>query len=158
MFRQMRRNKQQVSREECRRVLKEGKRAVLAVQGDEGYPYALPIDYWFDEAEDTIYFHTALEGHKVDALRRCDKVCFTLCDQGYKKEGDWAWYVTSVICFGRATPVTDPEKALEKALAFGRKYYPTEEALQAVIDRSYARMQVMAIHIEHMTGKLVHEK
>lgn len=74
MFRPMRRFKQALSAEECLEVLKEEKRGTLALAGDEGYPYALPINYFYEEASGRIYFHGAGEGHKIDAIRRCDKV------------------------------------------------------------------------------------
>ena len=70
MFRPMRRFKQALSAEECLEVLKEEKRGTLALAGDEGYPYALPINYFYEEASGRIYFHGAGEGHKIDAIRR----------------------------------------------------------------------------------------
>ncbi len=68
MFRKMRRFKQQISEEECTRILKEEKRGVLSMIGDEGYPYGIPLNHWYDEAAGTICFHVAKEGHKIDAL------------------------------------------------------------------------------------------
>ena len=75
MFREMRRFKQQITTEECKKVLKEEKRAAFSVIGDDGYPYTIPINFYYDEADNIIYFHGAKEGHKVDAMNRCDKVC-----------------------------------------------------------------------------------
>ena len=97
MFRPMRRFKQALSEEECLEVLKEGKRGTLALAGDDGYPYALPINYYFDPDSRRIYFHGAGEGHKIDAIQRCDKVSFCVHDDGVKLEGDWAYTVRSVI-------------------------------------------------------------
>ena len=70
MFREMRRFKQQLSEEECRHILKTEKRGVLAVNGDGGYPYTIPINYIYEEESGKIYFHGAKEGHKIDALLR----------------------------------------------------------------------------------------
>ena len=66
MFRKMRRFKQQLSEEECLEILKTAKRGVLAVLGDEGYPYAVPLDFVYEDGK--IYFHCAKEGHKLDAI------------------------------------------------------------------------------------------
>ena len=74
MFREMRRIKQQVSEEECIRILKTERRGVLAMIGEEGYPYAVPVNYFYDESDRKIWIHGAKEGHKIDALRRCGKV------------------------------------------------------------------------------------
>ena len=78
MFRPMRRIKQQIPEEECIKILKEEPRGVLSVLGDDGYPYGVPIDHYYDEKTGRIYFHCAKEGHKLDAIRRCDKVVQTL--------------------------------------------------------------------------------
>lgn len=110
MFRPMRRFKQALSAEECLEVLKEEKRGTLALAGDEGYPYALPINYFYEEASGRIYFHGAGEGHKIDAIRRCDKVSFNVHDAGVKLEGDWAYTVRSVTVFGRLHILEDRDR------------------------------------------------
>lgn len=107
MFREMRRFKQQVTTEECKKVLKEEKRATFSVIGDDGYPYTIPINFYYDKEDNNIYFHGAKEGHKVDAMNRCDKVCLTVWNQGFKKEGHWEWNPTSVVVFGNVKPVTE---------------------------------------------------
>ena len=70
MFREMRRFKQQVSQDECKKILKDEKRAAFSVIGDEGYPYTIPINFYYEEADHTIYFHGAREGHKMDAIQK----------------------------------------------------------------------------------------
>lgn len=87
MFREMRRFKQQVTTEECKKILKEEKRAAFSVIGDDGYPYTIPINFYYDKEDNNIYFHGAKEGHKVDAMNRCHKVCLTVWNQGFKKKG-----------------------------------------------------------------------
>ncbi len=158
MFRKMRRFKQEVSQEECVDILKTEKRGVLSVIGDEGYPYAIPMDFYYDAEEKKIYFHAAREGHKMDAIKRCDKVCFTTWNRGFQKEGDWAWNVTSVVVMGRAELVSDTELANEKLRKLALKYYPTVEEVEAEMQRDAHRVQMIAIRMEHMTGKLVNEK
>ncbi len=157
MFREMRRHKQEVGRDVCVRLLDEEKRAVLSVNGDDGYPYAVPINFWYDSEADKIYFHCAKSGHKLDAMTRDDKVCFTLYNSGYQKE-DWSYYVTSVIVFGRARVMTDEAVMREKIRKFGLKYYPTAPEVDEEIRRDFDRVNFVEITIEHMTGKLVHEK
>lgn len=158
MFRPMRRNKQQVSADECRAVLQTAKRGVLSVHGEDGYPYGVPLNFVFDAQTDTVYFHAAKEGHKLDAIRRDSKVCFTVMDDGYKVEGDWAWYVKSVVVFGKAEVIAD-DAARDKWLrALAAKYFPPEENVEADMARNAPRALVVAVRIEHMNGKLVHEK
>ena len=157
MFRPMRRFKQEVTREECVKILTDEKRGVLAVNGDNGYPYAVPVNFYYDRNTDKIYFHCAKAGHKLDAMHSDDKVCFTVYNTGYQKE-DWSFYVTSVIVFGRAKVMTDEAEMREKIKKFGMKYYPTESEVDEEIRRDFDRVNFVEITVEHMTGKLVHEK
>lgn len=159
MFRPMRRCKQQVSLEECHAILNSEKRAAFSVIGDDGYPYTLPIDFYYDEADNKIYFHGAKEGHKADALQKCDKVCLTTWNQGFKQEGHWEWTATSVVVFGRARAVTEPEIIEDRLRKLAAKYYPTPEEIEAEMNpSSLRRVQLFAIEIEHITGKLVNER
>ena len=141
MFREMRRFKQQVSDEECIRVLKEQPRGVLSMIGDDGYPYGIPLDHWYCEENGRLYFHGAKEGHKIDAITKCDKVSYCVMDEGFRKEGEWALNITSVVVFGRIRFVTDQEL----------KYIKHE------VEFALPRAQCLELIPEHMTGKLVNE-
>lgn len=158
IHREMRRWKQAVSKEECKKILKEEKRGVLAVIGDHGYPYGIPMNFYYDEKEERLYFHCAREGHKIDAIKNCNKVCFTTWNTGFQKEGDWAWYVTSVIAVGRGELIEDRKLTQEKVRRLAEKYYPTQEEVEEEIKKGIDRVQLLAVHIQHITGKLVHEK
>ena len=79
MFRNIRRVEKEIKQEdEIINLLMTSRRAVIAVNGDDGYPYALPTNYFFDKELNCIYFHSSKFGHKVDSLRKSDKVCFTV--------------------------------------------------------------------------------
>lgn len=159
MFRRMRRAGQQVSEDTCKAVLEQEKRAAFSVIGDDGYPYTVPIDFYYDGQENKIYFHGAKEGHKADAIRRCDKVCFTVWNQGFKKEGRWEWNATSVVVFGRVKLVTDPAVKEEKLRNLASKYYPTaDEVEKEMTGPGFGQVQLFAIEVEQMTGKLVNER
>ncbi|HHT17752.1 MAG TPA: pyridoxamine 5'-phosphate oxidase family protein [Papillibacter sp.] len=158
MFRTMRRIKQAVSEEACKKVLSEEKRGAFSIIGDGGYPYALPINFYYDEEDRRIYFHGAKEGHKADAIRACDKVCFTTWDTGFKKEGRWEYNVTSVIVFGRVRMINEKDIVEEKLRTLAAKYYPSIEEAEEEIRHAIDRVQLYAIDIEHMSGKLVSER
>ncbi len=158
MFRKMRRFKQQVSDEICRKILREEWRGVLAVHGEDGYPYALPIDFYYDEEKNKIYFHCAKEGHKLDAIRADNRVSFCVYDKGFRKDGDWALNITSVIIFGRIRIIDDPDETLVTVRKFGEKFFPTQKELDDEILRSLARVQMLELTPDHMTGKIVNEK
>ncbi|MFV0364366.1 MAG: pyridoxamine 5'-phosphate oxidase family protein [Suipraeoptans sp.] len=159
MFRKMRRFKQQVSELECKKILAEEKRAAFSVIGDDGYPYTIPINFYYDENDNRIYFHGAKEGHKIDAIRKYDKVCFSTWNQGFKKDGGWEWNSTSVIVFGKVKLVNDKNVIEDRLRKLATKYYPNlEEVEVGMTGPAFNRVQMLAIDIEHMTGKLVNEK
>lgn len=158
MFRKMRRFKQELSEEDCKKVLREELRGVLSVLGDDGYPYGLPIDFYYDEETNKIYFHGAKTGHKMDAIQNCDKVSFCVYDKGYLKDDDWALNIHSVICFGRIRPVSNTDEILEKLREMARKSYPNEEEVEKAMQESVHAVQMLELTIEHMSGKRVNEK
>ena len=158
MFRKMRRFQQEVSVEKAREVLKEAGRGVLSVIGDDGYPYGIPVNYIYDENDNCIYIHGAKEGHKIDSIKNCSKVSFTAWNKGFKKDGDWAWNITSVIVFGRAELINDINFITEKVRNLGNKYYPSKADVEKEIKSAINHVQLIAVHIEHMTGKQILEK
>ena len=157
MFRKMRRIKQQLSPEECRRVLTQQPRGVLSMLGDNGYPYGIPMDHWYCEAEGVIYFHCAKTGHKIDAISAYDKVSYCVMDEGCRKEGEWALNICSVVVFGRISVVEDENKKREICTNLVKKFTDDEEYLRRELESAFPRVQCLALKIEHMTGKLVNE-
>ena len=157
MCREMRRKKQQISREECIRILKEEPRGVLSMAGENGYPYGIPLSHWYCEEDGKIYFHGAKEGHKLDAIAKCDKVSFCVMDKGYRNEGEWALNINSVIVFGRIRPVTDDAKTREVCEQICRKFTDDEAYIRKELTNALPRVLCLELTIDHMTGKLVNE-
>lgn len=153
----MRRFKQQISKEECIKILKEQPRGVLSLIGDDGYPYGIPLDHWYCEEDGKLYFHGAKEGHKIDAIKACDKASYCVMDQGFKKDGEWALNINSVIVFGRISLVEVPEKAKIICTEICRKFTDDEAYLQHELEHAFPRVQCLELTPEHMTGKLVNE-
>lgn len=154
----MRRMKRAIGDEDARGLLAEGRRAVLAVNGDDGYPFAFPIDYRFDAEANKIYFHGAKAGQKVDALRRSDKVCLTVMGNERLEDGEWAPYVQSVVVFGRCRLVDDAAKTEAEVRRLALKYYPSAEEVERELEKYLSAVQLYEIEIEHLTGKQVQEK
>ena len=154
MFRPMRRFKQQLTEQECLAILTTEPRGVLSLIGDGGYPYGVPIDFVYDDG--CLYFHCALSGHKLDAVKACDKASFFVLDKGRKPDDDWAYYFNSVIVFGRIRIVDDAEEKLNRLRQLGLKYYPSVGEVNEEIRKDADRCHILALTIEHMTGKRVH--
>lgn len=157
MFRKMRRFKQELSQEQCVEILKKEPRGVLSLLGDDGYPYGLPITHWYDEEAGKIYFHGAKSGHKIDAIKNCDKASFCVYDEGYRKDGEWALNINSVIVFGRIRIVEDPEKVKEICVGLCEKFTDDKEYMEHELLHSGPAVLCLELTPEHMTGKLVNE-
>ena len=158
MFRKMRRFKQQFSQEDCFEILETEKRGVLALHGDDDYPYAIPINFYYDKDENKIYFHGAGEGHKIDSIKRSEKASFCVYTSGTKDEGQWWYRVKSVIVFGKIKIISDREKAIEAVTNIGIKYFPNKSILDEELKNYADKVTCLEMSIEHITGKNVKEK
>ena len=156
-FRKMRRFKQEITKDECIKVLREAPRGVLALHGENGYPYAIPLNQFYNDEDGRLYFHGALQGLKLDLLAKDKKVCFTTIDEGFKKEGEWPWHFRSVVCLGRMEIVEDREKVHSICRKLAERFYPTEESIEEEIRKAGSRVNVLVMSIDRMTGKLVKE-
>lgn len=152
MFREMRRKNQSLSRELCMEILEKGKTGVLALSGDDGYPYALPMNYAM--ANGKIYFHSATEGHKIDAVRRCGKASLCVIDADDVDPAAYSTRFRSVIAFGRVRLLNDAYEIRRALMAIGAKYVPgDDEGTQRHIQADIAHTAIIELEIEHMTGK-----
>ena len=158
MFREIRRKTKIIDRAGAEALLQSGRRGVLAVNGDDGYPYAVPINYFYDKDAQKIYFHGARIGHKVDSLRACDKVCFTVYGNERIKEETWAPFVQSTVVFGRCHLMKHDVQAMAVLKKLAMKYYPTEQMVEEEIDKAGKAVQMFEIEIEHLSGKEIQEK
>lgn len=151
-FRPMRRFRQQLSDDESVGILKKATSGTLALLGDNGYPYAVPISYVY--AEGKLYFHSALSGHKVDAIRNCDKASFCVIEQDIIHPKEYTTYFRSVIAFGRIHIVEDDVEKLSAARLLSERYNPgDDEGFQKELEKGFACMLAIRFDIEHLTGK-----
>lgn len=158
MFRPMRRTNRAISEEAAKQLLEQSRRGVLAVNGDDGYPFAFPVNYFYDRENAKIYFHGAKTGQKVDALKKSDKVCFTVYGNEHFEPGDWAPYMQSTVVFGRCRLIEDAAVTEAKVRELAAKYYPSEEEIDVEVKKYIRAVQLYEITIEHLTGKQVQEK
>ena len=151
MFMEMRRADRKLPEERARLILAEGEYGVLSTVGENGYPYGVPVNYVF--MREKIYFHCANGvGHKLENVRHCPKVSFTVVGKTEIMPARFGTKYESVIAFGSAAEVLEEKRqALEKLI---EKYSPDyREAGQRYIDDAIARTAVYSIEVEHITGK-----
>ena len=151
-FRQMRRKRQQLTQEESIAILQKATAGTLALLGDDDYPYAVPISYVYNEGK--LYFHSALNGHKVDAIRKYDKASFCVIEQDDVQPEKYTTFFRSVIAFGRIHIIEDEKEKLEIVRMLGNRYNPNQDdALQEEIESGLSRLLAIRFDIEHLTGK-----
>lgn len=153
MFREMRRKKQQLSPEECAQILQQGTSGVLALAGDDGYPYAVPLSYVYDGQ--TVYFHSAKTGHKIDAAARDPKASFCVIAQDDVLPEKFTTCFRSVIVFGKIRILTDEAEkrtAIEK-LALRYSPHVPEKDREAEIAREWPAFCILALEPEQISGK-----
>ncbi len=158
MFREVLRKKQVLTKEEIDGVLSTALRGVLAVNGEDGFPYALPINFYYDKAAAKIYFHSGKVGYKVDCLKNSSKACFTTQDQGSRGEGEWWLTIKSVIAFGEVAEVTDKKEVERISRALSYKFTTDGEYIKKEIEKYLDATLLLSFTIRHLTGKIVKEK
>lgn len=148
----MRRIKQQLSKEECEEILAQGKTGVLAVLGDDGYPYTVPINYYYTDGK--IYLHCAKTGHKLDAIKKEQKVSFCVVARDDILQEKYTTLFKSVVAFGKAEILTDENEMRSSVTALAEKYCTDcLEEIPAEVERGFGILCMIKINIEHMTGK-----
>ena len=153
MFREMRRKRQSLSREKCIEILGQCTSGVLALTGDDGYPYAVPLSYVCDE--ESIIFHSAQAGHKIDAIQRNEKASFCVIAKDFVMPEEYTTYYRSVIVFGRIHILTDDIEKRDAIGKLAKRYAPTDsaESRQAAIEREWNRLCMLKMTMEHLSGK-----
>lgn len=151
-FRLMRRHRQQLSQEESISIIERATSGTLALLGDNDYPYAVPISFVYHDG--CLYFHSAVEGHKIDAIRRHDKASFCVIDQDDVHGEQYTTFFRSVIAFGHISIIENEDEKIAAARMLGNRYNPNhDEALKKEMEKGLHRMVMLRMNIEHLTGK-----
>lgn len=156
-FRTLTRKNKELPLEECLAILREEKRGVLSVLGDGGYPYGTPMNHFYNDDDGKIYFHCGRVGHRLESLRRNDRVSFCCLDAGNPIPGSWALEMRSVIVFGRIGIVDDPALVSDIGARLSRKFTDDEAYISREIERSGRATLLLVLTPEHICGKKVTE-
>lgn len=152
MFREMRRKNQGLERAECLRILEKAENGVMALSGDDGYPYTVPLNHVLMDGK--LYFHGATEGHKVDAIHRCDKASYCVIGADEVDAQNLSTRFRSVVAFGRVRMVEDVELKRRALMAVGERFAPRNmQGIIREIDESIHHTGIIELTIEHLSGK-----
>ncbi len=161
MFRPMRRSKQQLPHEEALAILQEGSTGILALSGDDGYPYLVPLNYLYvvadgPEALGKVYFHSAKAGHKIDAIERDPKASFCVIADDTVLPDKYSTAYKSVIAFGTVRLI-EGDLAHKTLFDLGDKYNPHhEDRTLEEVNSAEHKCAMIEFTIEHLTGKESH--
>ena len=153
VFRKMRRIKQQLTAEECETILNQSTSGVLALNGDGGYPYAVPLSYVYNDG--VLYFHCAKSGHKIDALKNCNKASFCVIYEDNIVPEKYTTFFKSVIVFGKISVVNNKEEILSSINKLALKYnsIDSNENRQNEIEKEFSSLCMLRLDVEHISGK-----
>lgn len=157
MFRELARKNKQLETQECIRLLREEKRGVLSVLGDNDYPYGMPMNHFYCENDGCIYFHCGKNGHRLDSLKRHSKVSFCVFDSGSRAEGGWALTIESVIVFGKVEIIDDMDTIIDISARLSRKFTQDEAYIAKEIAAFAHETLLLRLTPEHICGKRVKE-
>lgn len=152
-FRPLRRNKQQLTDLETRNILRRTTSGVLALSGDYGYPYAVPLSFVLHN--DILYFHSAVIGHKIESISNCEKASFCVIEQDNVLAEKFTTAYRSVIAFGKIGLVENSDERLLALKLLTDKYSPqvSEANVNKVIESGLNKTAILRFEIEHLTGK-----
>lgn len=157
MFRELSRINKKISNEECIELLKNEKRGVLSVNGDDGYPYAMPMNHFYNEADGCIYFHSGKNGHRTDSIKKSSKASLCIYNEGYKNENEWAYNIKSVIVFGNIEIITDTDTIISITRALSYKFTDDKEYIEKEIKAYSDKTILLKLTPQNICGKLVLE-
>mgnify|MGYP003294633104 FL=1 len=157
MFREIKRKNKVIAMEECVALLESETRGVLSVIGDDDYPYGMPMNHFYNSEDGKIYFHCGKSGHRLDSLKNHNKVSFCVYDKGYKKDGDWALNVKSVIVFGKIELIDNIDMISDISMRLSHKFTQDDEYIKSEIEKYAHETLLLQLTPEHITGKLVTE-
>jgi len=157
MFRKLAKANKALSHEACIELLKNQKRGVLSVIGDDDYPYGTPLNHFYDEESGKIYFHCGNYGHRKDAINKCDKASFCVLSDPQPVEGFWGMDMQSVIVFGRMKIVTDIDVVKDICRKLCYKFTQDEAWIEEEIEADAKATILLELTPEHMCGKFVNE-
>jgi len=157
MFRELIRKNKQLSNEECIVILESETRGVLSVNGDNGYPYGVPMNHFYNNADGCIYFHCGKTGHRLDSLIKDNKVSFCVYNKGERDDGEWAYNVKSVIVFGRTEIVDNLEVISDITTKLSLKFTSDMEYIKNEIYKYASGTLLLKLVPEHICGKIIKE-
>ncbi len=156
-FPQMRRPQKALSYQQCIDLLVTSKRGVMSVNGQNGYPYGMPLNHYYDQESNKIYFHGGNEGYRIDCVRNDPRVSYCIISEPHTIENHWALRFESVIVYGTVRFIEDEKEIVEIVRRLSHRFTDDENYIEAEIRGSLYRTSLMEMSIDHISGKKIVE-
>lgn len=147
----MRRFKQQLPKEETKEILRKATNGVLCITDYDYRPYGVPMSFIYD-GDDSIYFHCALSGRKIECIKHNPNACFTIIDQDEIHPEEFTTYFRSVIVEGLIKIIEDRKEMIEALRLLSTKYSPGIDC-EPEIEKGIDRVLILKMEIDSITGK-----
>lgn len=152
MFKNMRKSERQLGNDEIKDILNSGEYGILATTGENNYSYAIPLNYVY--WNNSIYFHCAFEGNKIDNINLNNKVCFCVVGKAEIIPNKFTTKYKSAVAFGKASSISDDNEKKKVLYGFIQKYSPDFKMEGSIyIDKAVSKTNIIKISIEHVTAK-----
>ena len=152
MFREIRKIKKKLPESEAVRMLGQLSYCTLALQGDDGYTYSVPVSFVY--ADGKIFFHSATEGKKCDSILKNDKISFSAVEKDDIKPAEFTTHYKSVMGFGEIKLLEKREEIQHAMELILKKYSPDYiKEGKDYIERAWGHFNTYVIDIHHMTAK-----
>ena len=148
---QIRRKDREIDQKSIIEILEKGQYGVLSTVDAEGMPYGVPLTYIYEDYK--IYFHCALEGHKLENIKQNPNVSFCVVGDTEVIPEQFSTKYESVIVFGKIREVSEEEKVevLHKLL---KQFSPDfMEKGKEYVKNGGHRAMGLCLDITCMTGK-----
>lgn len=151
-MREMRRKDRWMPEEFAWEVVDKCAYAFLAMTAEDGSPYGLPVT--IARGGRAVYFHSAMEGRKVECLRRSPRVCLACVGNTQVPPGKFTTLFESAVLFGTAEEVTEDDEKIHALQLLCQRHTPENmEAFPRAIAKSLGRTGVWRINVEEISGK-----
>lgn len=150
-MKKLRRKDRAISKEKAKTLLENAEYGILSVASDKGEPYGVPLNFCI--IDNRIYFHSAIEGHKINCIEQNKSVSFCVVGKTEILPDKFSTAYESVVVFGEATEVFNESKQI--ALEGLVRKYSSNFIAKGIkyIDASKEKTRVFKIDIKKITGK-----
>lgn len=138
-------------------LLSSAQYGVLALTDPEGNPYAVPLNFCYEQEDHHFFFHCARSGKKLDCIRHNPTVCLHVMGPYRIIAEQYITHYQSLLVYGTATIVADAVKKRDMLKKLCQKFAPNGPREQEVIEKYLPAVTLVDVSISRITQKQNHD-